>query len=283
MMQGRRIFEWFNIQEEQQQLPVCTACTKLFLVAHCESTDACARSNFHVEHTHTETTMPPVRSSRALSYTYKPLKHAWEHVAREAVGPEGQVVPQQWLARTSAPDIDPADRRRLDFAGLPRSGGLVLRCQARVPADTGWVPSTASPDGAVIAVAERIKGAACPEVLRPGPQRLCVLACSLHASPPRCNSCGFEPNALLPPCAASLARAGCAMLRRCRCLPNVALQSTLAATLLGTPCEPCLILSSLEDALHDVAPHPKPPASVVCTCTGTRTFLHSRKRRMRKK
>ena len=35
--------------------------------------------------------------------------------AHEAVGPEGQIVPQhRWLARTSAFDIDPADRRSLD-------------------------------------------------------------------------------------------------------------------------------------------------------------------------
>ena len=50
-----------------------------------------------------------------LARRAKPLEHAWVRIAREAVGPEGQVVPQQWLARTSAPHVDPADRRRLDF------------------------------------------------------------------------------------------------------------------------------------------------------------------------
>ena len=30
------------------------------------------------------------------------LEQAWVRVAREAVGPEGRVVPQQWLARTAA-------------------------------------------------------------------------------------------------------------------------------------------------------------------------------------
>ena len=43
---------------------------------------------------------------------------------REAVGPQGQVVPQQWLARTPAPGVDPDDRRRLDFVayGATRLG-----------------------------------------------------------------------------------------------------------------------------------------------------------------
>ena len=36
-------------------------------------------------------------------------------VAREAIGADGQVVPQQWLAHTTAPNVDPADRRRLDL------------------------------------------------------------------------------------------------------------------------------------------------------------------------
>ena len=45
-----------------------------------------------------------------LARRAKPLEHAWVRVARETVGPEGQVVPQQWLARTLAPDVDPADR-----------------------------------------------------------------------------------------------------------------------------------------------------------------------------
>ena len=50
-----------------------------------------------------------------LARRAKPLEHAWVRIVREAVGPEGQVVPQQWLARTSARDVDPADRRRLDL------------------------------------------------------------------------------------------------------------------------------------------------------------------------
>ena len=32
-----------------------------------------------------------------LARRAKPVEHAWVRIAREAVGPEGQVVPQQWL------------------------------------------------------------------------------------------------------------------------------------------------------------------------------------------
>ena len=41
--------------------------------------------------------------TRLLARRAKPLEHAWVRIAREAVGPEGQIVPQQWLSRTSAP------------------------------------------------------------------------------------------------------------------------------------------------------------------------------------
>ena len=50
-----------------------------------------------------------------LARRAKPLERAWIRVVREAVGPEGQVVPQQWLVRAPAPGVDPDDRRRLDF------------------------------------------------------------------------------------------------------------------------------------------------------------------------
>ena len=50
-----------------------------------------------------------------LARRAKPLERAWIKVVREAVGPEGQVVPQQWLVRTPAPGVDPDDRWRLDF------------------------------------------------------------------------------------------------------------------------------------------------------------------------
>ena len=45
----------------------------------------------------------------------KLVERAWVRVAREAVGAEGQVVPQQWLAHTTAPDVPAGDRRRFDL------------------------------------------------------------------------------------------------------------------------------------------------------------------------
>ena len=60
-----------------------------------------------------------------------PRRGAWVQVAREAVGAEGRIVPQQWLARTTAPGVAPADRRRLDlvvYGATP--GGEALCCDA---------------------------------------------------------------------------------------------------------------------------------------------------------
>ena len=47
------------------------------------------------------------------------------------VGPEGRVVPQQWLANTTAPGVAPEDRRRLDlvvYGATPN--GVALCCDA---------------------------------------------------------------------------------------------------------------------------------------------------------
>jgi len=49
-----------------------------------------------------------------LARRAKVVERAWVRVAREAMGAEGQVVPQQWLARTTAPNVGAQDRRRLD-------------------------------------------------------------------------------------------------------------------------------------------------------------------------
>ena len=150
------------------------------------------------------------------------LEHAWVRIAREAVGPEGQVIPQQWLARTSAPHVDPAaDRRRLDFVVYGATPlGEALCCDVTLVApltrEGRPQPSAASRDGAAITVAERRKGRTCPELLRPGPQRLCVLACKVGG---RWSSESLrlvtqlvrpEPSALLPPCAPRPGRVGCA-------------------------------------------------------------------------
>ena len=70
----------------------------------------------------------------------KIVERAWVRVAREAVGPEGQVVPQQWLAHTTAPNVRSDDRRRLDlvvYGVTPLGGALyMLRCRTCVAAVT---------------------------------------------------------------------------------------------------------------------------------------------------
>ena len=61
----------------------------------------------------------------------RPLEHAWTRVAREAVGAEEQVVPQQWLANTTAAGVNPNDRRRLDLVVHGASAtGAALCCDA---------------------------------------------------------------------------------------------------------------------------------------------------------
>ena len=98
---------------------------------------------------------------------------------REAVGPEGQVVPQQWLVRTPAPGVDPDDRRRLDFVAYGATQlGEALCCDVTLVSpltrDGRPQPSSTPRDGSALAIAERRKRAAYPE-----PQRLCVLACEI--------------------------------------------------------------------------------------------------------
>ena len=50
-----------------------------------------------------------------LARRAKIVERAWVRVAREAVGADGQVVPQQWLSNTTAPGVAPDDRRRLTW------------------------------------------------------------------------------------------------------------------------------------------------------------------------
>ena len=101
-------------------------------------------------------------------------------VAREAMGSEGQVVPQQWLAHTTAPHVGTQVRRRLDLVvyGALSSGGAQC-CDATLVsplARSGHPqPCAAAVDGAVLRVAERRKRAAYPELARGGPQTLVVL------------------------------------------------------------------------------------------------------------
>ena len=110
----------------------------------------------------------------------------WVRVAREAVAAEGRVVPQQWLAQTTAPGVAPADRRRLDLViyGASRRGEA-LCCDVTLvsPLRTNGRPQPASSerDGAAIDVARRRKQRRYAELARPGPQRLVVLAAEVGA------------------------------------------------------------------------------------------------------
>ena len=118
-------------------------------------------------------------------------------------------------------------------------------------------PSATTRDGAARAVAERRKRAACPELLRRGPQTLCMRACETG---------GWNDESLRLALVAQLVR-----LRALRPpvplrgpppragtggrLLSVAVQNTLAATLLGsspiaTPM-PGAQAPTLQDVLHD--------------------------------
>ena len=115
-----------------------------------------------------------------LARRAKTLEHAWVRVAREAVGAEGQVVPQQWLVHTTAPGVNADDRRRLDVVIYgATTNGTALCCDATLVSPltrTGQPqPCTADLDGAALRTAERRKAATYPKLRSEGPQRLVVL------------------------------------------------------------------------------------------------------------
>ena len=112
------------------------------------------------------------------------IEQAWVRVCREALGGEGRVVPQQWLARTTAPGVREDDRRRLDLVVYGATcNGTALCCDVTLVsplrADGNPHPRTARENGAALLRARRRKWERYPELLRPGPQRLIVLACEL--------------------------------------------------------------------------------------------------------
>ena len=166
-------------------------------------------------------------------------------VAREAVGPEGQVVPQQWLVHTTAPGVPADDRRRLDlivYGATPL--GLALCCDATLVSPltrTGLPqPCAAETDGAALRVAERRKRAAYPELARGGPQRLVVLGAEVGG---RWNggALRFVRDLLrlracrAPPTVRQAAAAGWA--RRWWSVLSVAVQAAVGTTALGqAPC-----------------------------------------------
>ena len=115
-----------------------------------------------------------------LARRAKIVERAWVRVAREAVGSDGQVIPQQWLVRTTAPGVPADDRRRLDlvvYGATPRGGALCCDATLVSPlARTGHPqPGAAETDGAVLRVAERRKRSTYPELCSGGPQELVVL------------------------------------------------------------------------------------------------------------
>ena len=102
-------------------------------------------------------------------------------VCREAVGPEGHVVPQQWLTHTSAPGVLASDCRRLDLVVYGASPqGLALGCDATlvstVTSEGVPHPRAEHTAGVALLAAERRKHATYPELRFGGGQRLCVLA-----------------------------------------------------------------------------------------------------------
>ena len=121
--------------------------------------------------------------SGLLQKRAKPLERAWVRVTREGVGADGQVVPQQWLAHTTAA-ISSQDRRRLDFVVYgadPR--GRVLCCDATLVSPVcrdGSVHARADSEaGVCMRRACRRKRRRYSELLQPGPEELVVLACEV--------------------------------------------------------------------------------------------------------
>ena len=89
-------------------------------------------------------------------------------------------MPQQWLAHTTAPHVDPADRRRLDlviYGATPLGGALCCDATLVSPLTRSGQPQpcAAESDGAALRVAERRKHATYPELSAGGPQRFVVL------------------------------------------------------------------------------------------------------------
>ena len=107
-----------------------------------------------------------------LARRAKVVERAWVRAS--------QVVPQQWLAHTTAPGVQPQDRRRLDlvvYEATTRGGALCCDATLVSPLTrTGHPqPCAVQVDGAALQVAERRKQAAYPELTRGGPQTLLVL------------------------------------------------------------------------------------------------------------
>ena len=129
-----------------------------------------------------------------LAQRAKVVERAWCRVAREAVGPEGHVVPQQRLAHTTAPGVASDDRRRFDpviYGATPLGGAICCDATLVSPLRRDCTPHAGAParDGAVLQVAERRKRTTYPELAQGGAQSLCVrrlvALCSCRVHRPR--------------------------------------------------------------------------------------------------
>ena len=102
-------------------------------------------------------------------------RRAGLRVAHEAIGSDGQVIPQQWLVRTTALGVPADDRRRLDLVVYTQTAGkraVLGRDPVSPLARTGHPqPGAADTNGAVLRVAERRKRSTYTELCG-GPQEL---------------------------------------------------------------------------------------------------------------
>eukprot|EP00435_Cladocopium_sp_Y103_P003690 s4199_g1.t1 len=178
--------------------------------------------------------------SGALARRASILEQAWIRVAREAVGPEGRVVPQQALAATHA-SVPAGDLRRLDFVvhgATPH--GEALCCDATLvsPLTRAGAPAhrAHAHNGAALDAAHQRKRQRYPELLQPGPQRLLVLAAELggrwHADCHELLRLLVATRAPRAPAALRVAAAA-GWRRRWWGLLGVAVQRAVATTALG--------------------------------------------------
>ena len=156
----------------------------------------------------------------------------------------------------------PASRlRRIWCHAARRSTVLDVTLVSPLTRDGRPQPSSTTRDGAALAIAERRKRAAYPEFLRRGPQRLCVLACEIggrwNDESLRLGGQLVRSRALRAP-APLRGAATQGWYRRWWGLLSVAVQNTLAATLLGSPPVhapmPDAQAPTLQDVLHDACP-----------------------------
>ena len=150
-------------------------------------------------------------------------------------------MPQQWLSRTTAPQVYPDDRRRLDFVVYgATSRGEALCCDATLVSPLTRagrpVPGADARAGVALVAVRRRKVARYPELTRGGPQRLVVLAAEVGGR--WSDECQQFLRTLLrlrvqrapPPLRASAAQG---WARRWWSVLSVALQRAVASSALG--------------------------------------------------